>query len=83
MNAYQIMAQVETNYGLTVGAIGATLLYTTLGILILAVAVTLLNKLFGFNIRHELIEDNNIAVGVAIAGLALSIAIIIAGTIGS
>lgn len=84
MNTISQVAQVaEQNYGLTIGAVGSTLLYTGLGIIILVVAVALLNKAFGFNIHHELVKDNNIAVGIVIAGLAVAIAIIISGTISS
>ena len=80
---YQLMAQTEKNYGLTIEALSSTLIYTILGIVILIAAVSLLNKVFGFNVRHELVEDNNMAVGLVIAGMALSIAIIISGTISS
>lgn len=80
---YKLIAEAEKNYGLTLEAISSTLLYTLLGILILVAMVSLLNKVFGFNIRHELVEDNNMAVGIVIAGMALSIAIIISGTISS
>ena len=80
---YQLTAQAEANYGLTIEAFTSTLLYTGVGILVLIIAVMLLNKIFGFNVHHELVEDNNVAVGIVIAGLALSIAIIISGTISS
>lgn len=69
--------------GLTVEALGATLLYTVVGVLILTMSVMALNKIFGLQVRKELIKDQNTAVGIVIAGLSISIAIIIAGTIGS
>lgn len=69
--------------GLTIEAILATLLYTFIGVAVLAIAVVGLNHLFGLNVRKELIKDQNTAVGVVIAGLAIAIAIIISGTINS
>ncbi|MGB3945652.1 MAG: DUF350 domain-containing protein [Candidatus Saccharimonadales bacterium] len=69
--------------GLTVEALTATLLYTFIGVIILTLSVVALNKLFGLRVRKELITDQNTAVGIVIAGLSISIAIIISGTIGS
>lgn len=69
--------------GLTAEALVATLLYAFLGVFILTVSVMALNKLFGLQVRKELLKDHNTAVGVVIAGLSISIAIIIAATIGS
>ncbi len=69
--------------GLTLEAVSATLLYTVVGIIILTMAVMALNKVFGLQVRKELLKDQNTAVGIVIAGLSVSIAIIIAGTIGS
>jgi len=73
----------EANSGLTVEAFLATVLYTLLGIGILVFAVFIINKAFGFSVKHELVKDNNVAVGVVIAGIAIAIAIIIAATISS
>ena len=41
----------------------------------------LVNRIFRLDLRRELIEDQNIGLGVAFAGTALAIAIIIAATI--
>lgn len=69
--------------GLTIEAFTSTLLYTAMGIIILVLSVIIINALFGLHVRKELIKDNNTAVGIAIAGLAIAIGIIIAGTISS
>lgn len=69
--------------GLTLAAFASTLLYTALGLLIMFVAIWLTNTLFHLNIRKELSQDNNVAYGVAIAGFAIAIAIIIGATISS
>ena len=41
------------------------------------------NYIFKLKIRDELVKDNNVGMGIAIAGMAVAIAIIIAGTINS
>ncbi len=79
----RIMATAEANNGLSTAALASTLLYTTLGILIMIGAVGFINILFKLDLRHELTKDNNIAYGVAIGGFAIAIGIIIAGTISS
>jgi putative membrane protein len=72
-----------TSNGLTVAAFASTLLYTTLGLLIMLVAVWVINTAFKLNIKRELSKENNVAYGVAIAGFAIAIAIIIGATISS
>lgn len=67
--------------GLTLEALTATIGYSLLGILIMVVALTVINKVFRLNMHKELVDDHNIAFGVSIAGFAIAIAIIIAGTI--
>jgi hypothetical protein avisC_07837 len=41
----------------------------------------LVNRIFRLDLRRELIEDQNIGLGLAFAGTAVAIAIIIAATI--
>lgn len=81
--SYQETISVAQQTGLTLEAFSSTILYTTLGIILLAISVMVFNKLFGLNIKKELLHDQNTAVGLVIAGLAISISVIIAGTIGS
>lgn len=69
--------------GLTVEAFTSTLLYTIMGIIVLILSVVIINAVFGLHVKKELIKDNNTAVGITIAGLAIAIGIIIAGTISS
>lgn len=69
--------------GLTVEAFASTLLYTIVGIIILVISVVTINAIFGLHVKKELIKENNTAVGITIAGLAVAIGIIIAGTISS
>lgn len=71
----------ETSYGLSMDALVSTLLYTALGIVIMVIAVSAINMLFRLNMRKELIGENNAAYGVAVAGFAVAVGIIIAGSI--
>lgn len=59
----------------------ATLVYSLIGILIMIVTVVLVDKIFKLHIRRELIEDNNVALGILIAGVSIAVAVIIAATI--
>ncbi len=61
----------------------STVLYAVIGIVILVVTILVVNKLFKLNLHHELVEEHNVAFGVLIAGVAIAIGVIIAGTIGS
>lgn len=73
----------ESNYGLNMDAFVSTVVYTVLGIVIMVIAIGAINMMFRLNLRKELSTDNNIAYGVAIAGFAIAIGLIIAGTISS
>ena len=59
----------------------STVVYAVLGVVLLMVFALLDNRNFRLDLRRELIEDQNIGLGVAFAGTALAIAIIIAATI--
>ena len=54
-----------------------------LGIVLLIVTLVVANKLFRLNLHRELVDEHNVAFGVMIAGLAVAIGLIIAGTISS
>jgi len=59
----------------------STVVYAVLGVVLLMVFALLVNRIFRLDLRRELIEDQNIGLGLAFAGTALAIAIIIAATI--
>lgn len=69
--------------GLSWEAFVGTMLYSLLGMALLVVSVSVINVIFKLDVRKELMKDNNVAFGIAIAGMAIALAIIIAGTIGS
>jgi len=59
----------------------STIVYAVLGVVLLMVFALLVNRIFRLDLRRELIEDQNIGLGLAFAGTALAIAIIIAATL--
>ncbi|KON74512.1 DUF350 domain-containing protein [Cellulosimicrobium cellulans] len=61
----------------------STILYSVLGIVLLLVTLVIANKVFRLNLHRELVDEHNVAFGVMIAGLAVAIGLIIAGTISS
>lgn len=56
----------------------STLLYGAIGILMCVLGYVAFDKLAGLNLRHELVEDQNVAVGVMLAGAFIGIGIVIA-----
>jgi putative membrane protein len=61
----------------------STILYSVLGIVLLLLTLVVANKIFRLNLHRELVDEHNTAFGVMIAGLAIAIGLIIAGTISS
>jgi len=59
----------------------ASMVYSTLGIAILAISFYLFEKATPENIRKEIFEKNNIALSIVSAAFILAIAIIIASAI--
>ena len=69
--------------GLDVASLASTVAYAVLGVLLLMVFAWVINTIFKLDLRRALIEDQNIGLGLAFAGTAIAIAIIIAATIVS
>lgn len=69
--------------GLDALSLASTVAYAVLGVLLLMVFTWAINTIFKLDLRRELIEDQNIGLGLAFAGTAIAIAIIIAATIVS
>ncbi len=59
----------------------STIIYSVLGIVLLVLTIVIVNYLFKLNLHRELVDEHNTAFGIMIAGLAIAIGIIIAGTI--
>jgi putative membrane protein len=61
--------------------LAAAVLYAVLGIIIFIGAFKVAEKLLPFNLVKELVEDDNIAVGVLMAAIIIGLALIIASAI--
>ncbi|MFC8190855.1 DUF350 domain-containing protein [Cellulomonas sp. NPDC057328] len=61
----------------------STIVYAVIGIVLLLITVVVVNKLFRLDLHRELVDEHNVAFGVVIAGLAIAIGVIVAGTITS
>jgi uncharacterized membrane protein YjfL (UPF0719 family) len=59
----------------------STLIYATLGIIIFKLAFKLAQKFLPFDVVKELVEDDNVAVGILMAAVILGLALIIASAI--
>ena len=82
MQQMTILAQSTASpSGLDWPSLLSTLLYAALGVVLLMVFAWIINTVFRLDLRRELIEDQNTGLGVAFAGTAIAIAIIIAATI--
>lgn len=66
---------------LDLAALLSTVVYSVLGIVLMVLTIVVVNKLFRLRLHHELVTEHNVAFGIMIAGLAVAIGIIIAGTI--
>ena len=59
-----------------------TLAYTSLGLVVFAVAFALMVRLTPFSIRKEIEEDQNSALAIVMGSVILGLALIIAASIG-
>ena len=81
MHALAVMAEgPRAASGLDALSLASTVAYAVLGVLLLMVFTWAINTIFKLDLRRELIEDQNIGLGLAFAGTAIAIAIIIAAT---
>ncbi len=76
-----LFLQERANSGLGFESLASTIVYALLGISITVGAIAALNVIFKLDLHKELVEDQNIAFGVAIGGFAIAIAIILGSTI--
>lgn len=83
MNALTLANEMVGDVGLTWVSLLSAIVYALLGFVLLIVFAVITNYIFKLKIRDELVKDNNVGMGIAIAGMAVAIAIIIAGTINS
>lgn len=69
--------------GLAAHTLLSTVVYGLLGIALCVLGYVLFDKVAGFNLRHELVEDQNVAVGIVLAGAFIGIAIVVAAVMVS
>ncbi|QKD78971.1 MULTISPECIES: DUF350 domain-containing protein [Actinomyces] len=81
MNTIPLASHNLSSVGLTWESILATVVYALLGVVLLMAFTWAVNKAFGLNLRRELLEDQNVGLGVALAGTAIAVAIIVSATI--
>ena len=56
----------------------STLVYGTVGILFTLAGYFIFDKVAGLNLQHELVEDQNVAVGIMLAGVFIGLSIVVA-----
>ena len=84
LHALAVMAEgPRAASGLDALSLAGTVAYAILGVLLLMVFAWAINTIFKLDLRRELIEDQNIGLGLAFAGTDIAISIIIAATIVS
>lgn len=76
-----VLAQEIEDTGLNVWSMLSTVVYGLLGILLFVLGYTAFDRLIRLDLRRELVEDQNTALGIMLAGLFISIAIIVASAI--
>ncbi|MFO0572673.1 MAG: DUF350 domain-containing protein [Polyangia bacterium] len=67
----------ETHWGQVVSA----LIFSSIGIVMFALAFLVIRKVMPFNVYKELEEDQNIALGILLASIMIGISIIISSAI--
>ena len=71
--------------GMSAGELGSVLLstaiFTVFGLIVFAIAYTIIVKATPFSVRKELEEDHNTAIAIVIGSIILGIALIIAAAI--
>ena len=55
----------------------STLLYGLMGVLMCVLGYFAFDKIAGLSLKHELVEDQNVAVGIMLAGAFIGIGIVI------
>lgn len=67
--------------GLKLGAIVGSVLFALMGILIFWLCFVIIDKLTPYDLWFEIVEKQNIALGIVVAAMSLGICIIVAAAI--
>lgn len=72
------MAQEAVRSDLSVSALLSTVIYGLIGIILCVAGYFAFDKIAGLSLKHELVEDQNIAIGIMLAGVFIGIALVVA-----
>ncbi len=75
------LAQAQTGpeaADLSIWLIISTILYGAIGIVLCVAGYFAFDKIAGLSLQHELVEDQNVAIGIMLAGVFIGIAIVVA-----
>lgn len=83
MDANILQSANLNSVGLAPHFIFGSIFYSILGLLLMVAFLFFIDKVFQLEFRKELLEDQNVALGILFAGITIAIAIIIASAIHS
>jgi len=73
---------METNWAHVMHLVLQCLIFSAIGLAMFGIAFVVFEKLVKISIRKEIVEDQNTALGIAMAGMMIAMAIIVAAAIG-
>ena len=62
-------------------AIGGTILYAVIGVVILWIAFIVIDKLTPYHLWHQLVEEKNVALAIVLGAMFIALGMIIAAAI--
>ena len=68
---------MQLNLDVLVQSVVSSMVFTAIGLVLFAFAYFVMEKLTPFSLKKELIEDQNVALGIVIAALIIGIAMIV------
>jgi len=72
---------METNWAHLLHLVLQCLVFSAIGLVMFGIAFTMFEKLIKVSIKKEIVEDQNTSLGIAMAGMMIAIAIIVAAAI--
>ncbi|MEM8598912.1 MAG: DUF350 domain-containing protein [Bacteroidota bacterium] len=72
------LAQEAERVGLDLLTVTGTIVYGLIGIGLCVLGFFAFDKIAGLSLKHELVEDQNVAIGIMLAGVFIGISIMVA-----
>ena len=72
------MAQEAARSDLSASTLLSTVVYGLIGIVLCVAGYFAFDKIAGLSLKHELVEDQNVAIGIMLAGVFIGIALVVA-----